>query len=187
MTCYFPFVFHNLLEKGAMEEIVRCDNVVVRVICVSYEIISTESECYLVLISCSMENIHPFKQINDKTQPERTQMIMKPGISKESAEVLVCLTSTNKPQPTAHVFLRRDVISKLTNFRHFRSYQAVKTMDPEDELYNLLSMYLLIKPSHAVNSLICYRILSLVGRQAPQYINYIPHCNFYILMDPILR
>jgi len=49
-------------------------------------------------------------------------MIMKTGISKESTEVLVGLTSTNIPQPTAHVFLRRDVINKLTNFRHFRSY-----------------------------------------------------------------
>ena len=46
-------------------------------------------------------------------------MIMKTGISKESTEVLFC---TNIPQPTAHVFLRRDVINKLTNFRHFRSY-----------------------------------------------------------------
>jgi len=134
-----------------------------------------------------MENIHPFVQINDKTQPERTQMIMTTGITKESTEVLVCLTSTNKPQPTAHVFLRKDVISKLTNFRHFRNYQAVKIMDPEDTLYNLLSMYLLIKPSHAVNFLFCYRFLWLVGRQAPQYINYILHCNFYILMGPILR
>jgi len=82
-------------------------------------------------------------------------MIMKTGISKESTEVLVCLTSTNKPQPTAHAFLRRDVINKLTNFRHFRSYQAVKTMDPEDTLYSLLSIYLLIKTSHSLNSLIC--------------------------------
>jgi len=69
-----------------------------------------------------MKIIPPFVQINDKLQRERTQMIMKTGISKESTEVLVGLTSTNIPQPTAHVFLRRDVINKLTNFRHFRSY-----------------------------------------------------------------
>jgi len=47
MTCYFAFVFHNLLEKGAIEERVSCDNVVIRVICISREIISTESERYL--------------------------------------------------------------------------------------------------------------------------------------------
>jgi len=49
-------------------------------------------------------------------------MIMKTGISKESTEVLLCLTSTNIPQPTAHVLLRRNVINKLTDFRRFRSY-----------------------------------------------------------------
>ena len=69
-----------------------------------------------------MENIHPFVQINNKTQLEGTQVIMKIGISKEFTEVLVCLTSTNIPQSTARVFLKREVISKLTNFRHFRSY-----------------------------------------------------------------
>jgi hypothetical protein len=55
-------------------------------------------------------------QINNKTQLESPEMIMKTGISKESTEVLVCLTSTNIPQPKAHVFLRRDVINKLTKF-----------------------------------------------------------------------
>jgi hypothetical protein len=69
-----------------------------------------------------MENIHHIVQINNKTQLERPQMIMKTGISKESSEVLLCLTSTNIPQPTAHVFLRRNVINKLTDFRLFRSY-----------------------------------------------------------------
>jgi len=33
MNCYFPFVVHNLLEKGAIEERVSCDNVVIREIC----------------------------------------------------------------------------------------------------------------------------------------------------------
>jgi hypothetical protein len=40
-------VFHNLLEKGAIEERVSCDNAVILEICIGRETISTESERYL--------------------------------------------------------------------------------------------------------------------------------------------
>lgn len=44
MNCYFLFVLHNLLDKGAVEERVSCDNVVIREIRFSREKISTENE-----------------------------------------------------------------------------------------------------------------------------------------------
>jgi hypothetical protein len=60
-------------------------------------------------------------------------------------------------------------------------------MDPENTLSNLLSVYLLIKPSRVVSFLFCCRVLSLVGLQAQQYINYTLRCNFCTVVDPILK
>jgi hypothetical protein len=47
MNYYFPFVFHNLLEKRAIEERVSGDSAFIREICSSREIKSTDSERYL--------------------------------------------------------------------------------------------------------------------------------------------
>jgi hypothetical protein len=60
-------------------------------------------------------------------------------------------------------------------------------MDPENTLSNLLSIYLLIKPSHAVTFLLCCKFPSLVGLQTPYYLNYILHYSIYNLLDPNLK
>jgi hypothetical protein len=56
-------------------------------------------------------------------------------------------------------------------------------MDPENTLSNLLSIYLLIKPPHAVTILICCRFLSLVGLQEPYFLHYILGYSIYNLLD----